>query len=73
MTIKKHFAIDGGDLDASMDELVEVLAQMLDEPTSAENQGTTPAIVDLHSPNDRVIHVIEPKEMTMKTELQSWP
>ena len=59
MTVKKQFAQDGGDLDASMDQLVEVLAQLLDEPAGPQNQDAAPAIADLHSGNDRGIHVIE--------------
>ena len=59
MTVKKQFAEDGGDLDASMDQLVEVLAQLLDDAADQQNQHVAPAIADLHSGNDRVIHVIE--------------
>jgi hypothetical protein len=59
MTVNKQFAHDGGDLDASMDELVEVLAQLLDEPAGTQNQDASPAIADLHSGDDRGIHVIE--------------
>jgi len=59
MTVKKQFAQDGGDLDASMDQLVEVLAQLLDEPAGPQTQDTAPAIADLPSGNDRGIHVIE--------------
>jgi hypothetical protein len=58
MTVKRDFARDGGELDASMDQLVEVLAQLLDEPASPQNQNAA-VIADLHSGNDRGIHVIE--------------
>jgi hypothetical protein len=44
-----------------MDQLVEVLAQFLDEPADPQNQGATPVIADLHSGNNRGIHVIENK------------
>jgi hypothetical protein len=59
MTVKKQFAQDGGDLDASMDQLVEVLAQLLDDAACPQNQDPAPAIEDLHSGNVRGIHVIE--------------
>jgi len=59
MTVNKQFALDGGELDAFMEQLAEVLAQLLDEPAGPQNQGTEPAIADLHSENARVIHVIE--------------
>jgi hypothetical protein len=59
MTVNKQFAHDGGDLDASMDQLVEVLVQLLAESASPQNQDAPPAIVDLHSGDDRGIHVIE--------------
>jgi hypothetical protein len=58
MTVKKQFAQDGGDLDGCMDQLIEVLAQLLDEPVSAPNPGAAPPAADLHSGNDRVIHVV---------------
>lgn len=62
MIVKKQFASDGGGLDASMDQLIEVLAQMLEEPKeSADGAG---AAGDLHSADNRVIHVVvqEPKK-----------
>jgi hypothetical protein len=42
-----------------MDQLVEVLVQLLAESASPQNQDAPPAIVDLHSGDDRGIHVIE--------------
>jgi len=47
-----------------LDQLVEVLAQLLEESqappaTSADNQSAAEApIADLHSENDRAIHVL---------------
>jgi hypothetical protein len=61
MTVKKQFALDGGDLDASMDQLVEALAQLLDEPAGAKNQGAAAATTDLHSRDERGTHVMESK------------
>jgi len=58
MTVNKQFAEDCGDLEASMDQLVEVLAQLLDEPASPQNPDAAPPIADLHSGHDRGIHVI---------------
>jgi hypothetical protein len=52
MTIIKSFAQDGNALDGCMDQLVEVLAQLLDEkPVPAP-------ITDLHSDDTRGIHVV---------------
>jgi len=64
MTVNKHFAQDGGDLDASMDQLVEALAQLLDEPAHPQIQPVAPAVSDLHLGDNRAIHVIdnEPKK-----------
>jgi hypothetical protein len=45
MTVKKRFAQDGSDLDGRMDQLVEVLAQLLDEPS---HPGEASAPDDLH-------------------------
>lgn len=59
MTVNKQFALDGGGLDASMEQLVEVLAQLLEEPAGPLNQGAAPVIADLHSGDGRVINVIE--------------
>jgi hypothetical protein len=57
MTVNKRFAEDGDELDAFMDQLVEVLAQTLIE--SSERGDSTAAIEDLRSENERAIHVIE--------------
>ena len=63
MTMIKRFAQDGAALDDCMDQLVEVLAQLLEEnqdpmvKAADENPGL-PAIADLHSGSDRVIHVV---------------
>jgi hypothetical protein len=59
MTVNKKFAVNGGDLDALMDQLVEVLAQLLEEPVGPQNQGHLVGMSDLHLGNDRGIHVIE--------------
>lgn len=62
MTVNKHFAQDGNALDERMDQLVEVLAQLLEEPqnpqTAAADNQDTAAIADLRSADDRVIHVV---------------
>ncbi len=52
MTIIQRFAEDASGLDDCMDQLVEVLAQLLDEQP----------VPDLRSDDARVIHVVgEPK------------
>jgi hypothetical protein len=57
MTIIKRFAQDGTALDDGMDQLVEVLAQLLDE------QWDPATITDLRSGDDRGIPVVgEPKK-----------
>jgi len=57
MTITKAFAQDGTALDDCIDQLVEVLAQLLDE-----KQVPAP-ITDLHSDDTGGIHVVrEPKK-----------
>jgi hypothetical protein len=56
MIVKKQFASDCGDLAASMDQLVEALAQLLEEPSEEGNQGEA---ADLHSRDNRVNPVIE--------------
>jgi hypothetical protein len=61
MTVNKQFAQEGGELDASMDQLIEVLAQLLDEPASPQNQDAALVMADLHSEYDGGIHVIENK------------
>jgi hypothetical protein len=55
MTVKRDFAKDGGDLDASMDQLIEVLARLLGGPPP---QRQTP-ISDLRFEDKRAIHVVE--------------
>jgi hypothetical protein len=52
MTVIKRFAQDDTRLDDCMDQLVEVLAQLLDEKPDPG------AIGDLHSRDTRVIHVV---------------
>ena len=52
MTIIKRFAQDGTALGDGMDQLVEVLAQLLDE------QPVPAPITDLHSNDSRGIHVV---------------
>jgi len=59
MTVKKQFAQDGADLEVRMDQLVVVLAQMLDEPAAADRPAKTSPNADLRSVDDRDIHVIE--------------
>lgn len=65
MIAKKQFAQDGDALDERMDQLVEVLAQLLEEPlnpaAAADNPAGNTAIADLHSGDDRVIHVVAKK------------
>jgi hypothetical protein len=62
MTVNKHFAQDGTALDECMDQLVEVLAQLLEEPekpaAGAAKQGIVPATADLRSGATGVIHVV---------------
>lgn len=62
MTVKKQFAQGETALDECMDQLVEVLAQLLEEPqnpqtAAADNQGTA-AVADLRSGPARAIHVV---------------
>ena len=59
MTVSKRFAPDGGELDPCMDQLVEVLAQLLQLPEDPEEEGAIPSMIDLHSPGPRAIHVME--------------
>jgi len=66
MTVKKQLAQDGVTLDDCLDQLVEVLAQLLEEApntpaAAADNPGTITAIADLRSGNDRAIHVVVKK------------
>jgi hypothetical protein len=61
MTVNKQFAHDGGEIDASMDQLIEALTQLLDEPASPQNQDAALVMADLHLENDGGIHVIENK------------
>jgi hypothetical protein len=63
MTVKKQFAQDGAPLDDCMESLLEVLAELLEEPENppvagTENQGTGEASADLRSGDDRAIHVV---------------
>jgi hypothetical protein len=60
MTVRKQFAEDGGELDACMDQLVEVLVQLLAEPNVP---GVPIASTDLHSENTRAIHVSEDEQI----------
>ena len=52
MTVNKQFAQDGTGLDDSTGQLIEVLAELLEEPpdpaaSSTDNQGGAVAITDL--------------------------
>ncbi len=62
MIVNKQFAQDGVDLDGCLDQLVEVLAQLLEEVPNpvagAENPRAATAIPDLPLGNDRAIHVV---------------
>jgi hypothetical protein len=59
MTIKKQFAPDDTGLDEQMDSLLEVLAELLEEPVAgADNQRSAEVIGDLQSRAERVIHVV---------------
>jgi hypothetical protein len=65
MTIQKQFAQDGAALDDCLDQLVEVLAQLLEEapnpPTAVDNPEAAAAIADLHSGAAGAIHVVAKK------------
>jgi hypothetical protein len=57
MTVIKRFAQEGNSLDDCMDQLVEVLAQLLD------GKQVPAPITDLHSDDTGGIHVVrEPKK-----------
>lgn len=59
MTVNKRFAQDGTALDDCMDQLLEVLAQLLEEPQNqAAAGGAAQPGSDLPSGDDRVIHVV---------------
>jgi hypothetical protein len=62
MTFNKQFAQDSITLADCMDSLIEVLAQLLDEPENpaadADRDGCAVPIAALHSDADRVIHVV---------------
>ena len=52
MTVKQQFALDGNAVADHMDALLEVLAELLEEPpdpaaSSTDNQGGAVAITDL--------------------------
>jgi len=55
MTVNKQFAQDGTGLDDCMDELIEGLVELLEEPQDQAAAGVTS---DLRSGGDRVIHVV---------------
>lgn len=58
MTVNKQFAQDGAALDDRMDQLLEVLVQLLEEPNPpASDQGTAVPTKDLRSGGTRGIHV----------------
>jgi hypothetical protein len=61
MIVKKRFMKDGDDLDACMDQLVEVLAQLLEEPTGHGTVAASSSVAHLHSGDARDIHVVESK------------
>lgn len=63
MTVHQHFAQDRGQLDACMDQLVEVLVQLLAEP----EPGVRMACTHLHSESDRAIHVSDSKPKVIGT------
>jgi hypothetical protein len=56
MTVNKQFAQDGAPLDDCMESLLEVLAELLEEPQNAT------ATAELRSGNDRAIHVVNHQE-----------
>ncbi len=56
MTVNKRFAQDGGELDACMDQLVQVLVQLLEDKVDPHIPSP---IGDLHSDSERAIHVSE--------------
>ena len=56
MTVNKQFAQDGAPLDDCMESLLEVLAELLEEPQNAT------ATAELRSGNDRAIHVVNNQE-----------
>ena len=70
MTIAKQFARVSTALDEHMDQLLEVLAALLEEPQnllapSAANRGAKAAIADLRSVDDGVTHmVVKPGKVT---------
>jgi hypothetical protein len=62
MTLRKQFAQDGNALDDCVVQLVEVLSQLLEEPSNppevADDQGAARSIADLRSGSGRAIHVV---------------
>lgn len=63
MTVNKQFAQDGEPLEGCMESLLEVLAELLDEPqdpaaTGTDNQGGAAPVAELRSDAHRVIHVV---------------
>ena len=63
MTVKKQFAEDSTSLDNHVDELLEVLVQLLEEPqyplaVGPANLSATAATADLRPGSERVTHVV---------------
>ena len=61
MTVNKQFAQDGNALDDHMEQLLEVLVQLLEEPpkrlVATHNRSVAATMADLHSGDTGVIHV----------------
>jgi hypothetical protein len=72
MIVNKQFAQNGA-LDIRMDQLLEVLVQLLEEPNPpASDQAILTVAADLHSQATRAIHVSVDNTTTLhQTELGS--
>lgn len=72
MTINRLFASDSTALDEHLDPLLEILAELLEEPIGpaqcADGQGIRTVIADLRSSANRVIHGVV--NLPRKLELQ---
>ena len=66
MTVNKQFAQDDNALDDQMDSLLEVLAELLEEPqypaAGADDQAGAVATAELLSGPNRAIHVVSKQE-----------
>jgi hypothetical protein len=76
MTFNKQFAPDATGLDDRIEQLVEAIAQLLEDPqfsgaAGANNHGATAAISDLRSAANRAIHVSVGNSMKECQELRS--